>query len=48
MSDEKLRELERAFRESGSVEAEVVWLRERARAGEKLDWDSYSRPLAAA
>ena len=43
MSDEKLRELERAFQENGSEEAELAWLRERARAGEKLDWESYSR-----
>jgi len=43
VSDEKLRELERAFQESGSEEAELAWLRERARAGEKLDWESYSR-----
>lgn len=43
MSDEKLRELERAFQESGSEEAELAWLRGRARAGEKLDWPSYSR-----
>ncbi|MBL4849378.1 MAG: hypothetical protein JKY65_27945 [Planctomycetes bacterium] len=43
MSPEKLRELERAFQESGSEEAELAWLRERARAGEKLDWKSYSR-----
>jgi hypothetical protein len=43
VSDEKLRELEQAFQESGSEEAEVAWLRELARAGEKLDWESYSR-----
>ena len=43
MSDEKLRELERRFRETGSAEDELAWLRERARSGEKLDWDSYSR-----
>ncbi|MGE0711198.1 MAG: hypothetical protein AB7N76_28955 [Planctomycetota bacterium] len=43
MSDEKLRELERRFRETGSAEDEVAWLRERARSGEKLDWESYSR-----
>ena len=43
MSDEKLRELERRFRETGSADDEVAWLRERARAGEKLNWDSYSR-----
>lgn len=43
MSDEKLRELERAFQGSGSEEAELAWLRERARAGEKLNWESYSR-----
>jgi len=43
VSDEKLRELERAFQESESEEAELAWLRERARAGEKLNWESYSR-----
>ena len=43
MSDKKLRELERTFRESPSEEAGIAWLRERARAGEKLDWESYTR-----
>lgn len=43
MSDEKLRDQERAFLETGSEEAELTWLRERTRAGEKLDWESYSR-----
>ena len=43
MSDEKLRELERRFRETGSPDDELAWLRECARSGEKLDWDSYSR-----
>ena len=43
MSDEKLRELERQFRETGSADDEVAWLRERARSGENLDWDTYSR-----
>jgi hypothetical protein len=43
VSDEKLRELERVFQESGSEEAELAWLRELARVGEKLDWESYSR-----
>ncbi|HBP18982.1 MAG TPA: hypothetical protein DEA08_14500 [Planctomycetes bacterium] len=43
MSDEKLRELERRFRETGSADDELAWLRECARSGEKLDWDSYSR-----
>jgi hypothetical protein len=43
VSDEKLRELERVFQESGSEEAELAWLRELARAGEKLNWESYSR-----
>lgn len=33
MSDEKLRELERAFQESGTEEAELAWLREAARQG---------------
>lgn len=43
MSDESLRELERAFRDGGSEESEVAWLRERARCGERLDWETYSR-----
>lgn len=43
MSDERLRELEHRFRETGSADDELAWLRERARLGEKLDWDSYSR-----
>lgn len=34
MSDAKLRELERRFKESGRVEDEAAWLRERVRAGE--------------
>ena len=43
MSDEKLRELERRYRETGSVDDELAWLRERARAGERLDWLCFSR-----
>ena len=42
MSDEKLRELERRFRETGSAEDEVAWLRERARSGEDLVEEAYS------
>ncbi len=38
MSDERLRELERRWRESGSVEDEAAWLLERVRVGE-LDQD---------
>ncbi len=34
MSDEKLRELERRFKETGSVEDEAVWLKERVRVGD--------------
>jgi len=34
VSDERLRELERRFREVGTTEAEADWLRERLRAGE--------------
>ncbi len=34
MSDEKLRELERRWKESGSVEDESAWLRERVRVGD--------------
>lgn len=33
MSDGRLRELERRWREAGTVEAEAAWLRERARSG---------------
>lgn len=43
LSDSRLRELERAFQESGSEESELDWLRERARLGQSLDWRSYSR-----
>ena len=34
MSDERLRELERRWKETGSVEDEAAWLSERVRAGE--------------
>jgi hypothetical protein len=34
VSDERLRELERRWKETGSVEDEAAWLRERVRAGE--------------
>ncbi|MCA8923515.1 MAG: hypothetical protein KDD82_16990 [Planctomycetes bacterium] len=34
MGDERLRELERRWRERGSLEAEAAWLKERVRAGE--------------
>jgi len=34
MSDERLRELERRWRESGELDDEVAWLAERVRAGE--------------
>tara|TARA_R110002072_G_scaffold140386_2_gene284620 strand:+ start:207 stop:338 length:132 start_codon:yes stop_codon:yes gene_type:complete len=34
VSDADLRELERRFRETGSVEEEAAWLQERVRAGE--------------
>lgn len=43
MGDSRLRKLERAFAESESEEDELAWLGERMRAGEKLDWESYSR-----
>lgn len=34
MTDQRLRELERRFRETGTPEAEEAWFRERVRAGE--------------
>ena len=34
MSDERLRELERRFKETGTIEDEATWLLERVRAGE--------------
>lgn len=43
MSDEKLRELERRFKETGSAQDEAVWLYELLRTGEALDWHSYLR-----
>ena len=42
-SDEKLRELQRAFHESGSAEAELAWLRESARTAVALEWDELKR-----
>ncbi len=45
MSDEKLRELERRFKETGSVEDEAAWLKERVRVGdltqERLELAAY-------
>ncbi len=45
MSDEKLRELERRFKETGSVEDEAAWLVERVRVGdltqERLELAAY-------
>lgn len=43
MSDARLRELERRWRESGSVEDEEAWLIARCRAGEILRWADYVR-----
>ena len=43
MTDERLRQLERVWQQSGSPEDETTWLIERTRSGERLDWDSYSR-----
>lgn len=53
MSDADLRELERRWRETGSLEDEASWLRGRTRTGASLDWTAYSRlrdldPQAAA
>jgi hypothetical protein len=48
VSDGKLRELERAFRESGAVEDEAAWLRERVRVGDlAADRLSLARALGA-
>ncbi len=51
MSDERLRELERRWRETGSVEDEAAWLRERVRVGdlsqERLELAAYCRHAAA-
>ena len=38
MADDRLRLLERRFRETGSAEAEAAWLRERVRQGELAAW----------
>jgi len=46
MSDATLRDLERRFVETGDAADEAAWLREQVRAGQTLDWASYSR-LAA-
>jgi len=43
VTDSKLRELERRWKETGSVEDEWAWLSARVRGGERLDWESYSR-----
>ncbi|MBL4849349.1 MAG: hypothetical protein JKY65_27800 [Planctomycetes bacterium] len=53
MSDDRLRELERRWRETGAPEDERAWLRGRLRAVARLDWASYQRaceldPAAAA
>jgi hypothetical protein len=51
VSDERLRELERRFRASGSVEDEAAWLRARVQAGEleqsKLELAAYCDQPAA-
>jgi len=43
VTDVKLRELERRWKESGAPEDELAWLTGRVRSGERLDWESYSR-----
>jgi len=43
VTDSKLRELERRWKETGSVEDELAWLRERVRSGAALDEASYAR-----
>jgi len=46
VTDDRLRDLERRWRASGSPVDEGAWLAERIRAGDRLDWDGYAR-LAA-
>ncbi len=43
MTDSRLRELERRFKESGAPADELAYLQERVRSGGQLDWESYSR-----
>ena len=43
MTDERLRELERRFAESGDPTDELAWLQERVRTGAALSWESYRR-----
>jgi len=38
VTDDRLRELERRFQETGAAEDEAAWLRARVRAGEHLTW----------
>lgn len=45
MSDARLRELERKWKESGAEAAEAAWLQERLRVGQRLDWDGYCRAV---
>lgn len=51
MSDERIRELERRFKETGSVEDEAAWLKERVRVGdlteERLSLAAYCGHKAA-
>jgi len=43
VSDKKLRDLERRFRETGNAGDELAWLRERVRLGERLEWRNFLR-----
>ncbi|MDC3378941.1 hypothetical protein OAX78_01500 [Planctomycetota bacterium] len=43
MSDQRLREFERRWKETGAANDEVAYLLELIRRGESLDWESYSR-----
>jgi hypothetical protein len=43
VAEDRLRELERRFKESGSEQDELAYLQEQVRTGGTLDWDSYSR-----
>lgn len=43
MADDHLRELERAWKKSGSERDELTYLQEQLRCGKTLDWQSYSR-----
>ena len=43
MTDSRLRDLERKWKESGAVEDEVAWLREAVRRSARPTWSQYAR-----